>query len=100
MRSEDLNKIRQMKFEQIINLRKNNFKVEVPVAKGDKPVDVQEAENIKKNGNPQAQIDFIIPTPESGEDEQTFISRCISAVIDEYGQEQAAAICYGQWEQK
>jgi hypothetical protein len=43
---------------------------------------------------------FIIPTPESGEEEQTYISRCISSIIDEYGQEQASAICYGQWEQK
>jgi hypothetical protein len=42
---------------------------------------------------------FPIPSPE-GEDEQTFISRCISKLIDEYGQEQAAAICYGQWEKK
>jgi hypothetical protein len=43
---------------------------------------------------------FIIPTPESGEEEQTYISRCISSIVDEYGQEQSSAICYGQWEQK
>lgn len=46
------------------------------------------------------QESFIIPKPESGEDEQTYISRCISAIIDEYGQEQASGICYSQWEQK
>jgi hypothetical protein len=100
MRSGDLNKIKQMKLEQIINLKRNDFKVDVPVAKGDKPVNVQEADNIKKNGNPQAQLDFIIPTPESGEDEQTFISRCISSIINEYGQEQSSAICYTQWQEK
>ena len=170
-----------MKLEQIIKLRKELFKNEVPVAKGNKPVDVQEAENIKKNGNDQAQIDladypwdqciadqidrgydeesannicgwikanyqtnfaesedglagacwpgyeaigtketedgrivpncvpvkeeqskeeFVIPSPEGGEDEQTFISRCISAIYDEYGQEQSAAICYSKWQEK
>jgi hypothetical protein len=40
---------------------------------------------------------FPIPSPSGGEDEQTFISRCISEIIDEYGQEQAAAICYSKW---
>ena len=43
---------------------------------------------------------FIIPTPESGEEEQTYISRCISSIVDEYGQEQASGICYSQWEKK
>ena len=43
---------------------------------------------------------FIIPVPESGEDEQTYISRCISSIIDEYGQEQSSGICYSQWENK
>jgi len=43
---------------------------------------------------------FIIPTPEKGEDEQTYISRCISSIVDEYGQEQASGICYSQWENK
>lgn len=43
---------------------------------------------------------FPIPSPEGDEDEQKYISRCISDIIDEYGQEQAAAICYAQWEKK
>jgi hypothetical protein len=43
---------------------------------------------------------FPIPSPESGEDEQKYISRCISKIIDEYGQEQAAAICYSKWGEK
>ena len=43
---------------------------------------------------------FVIPTPDSGEEEDKYISRCISSIIDEYGQEQASAICYGQWEKK
>jgi hypothetical protein len=43
---------------------------------------------------------FVIPSPDSGEDEQTYISRCISSIVDEYGQEQASGICYSQWEKK
>ena len=43
---------------------------------------------------------FIIPVPEKGEEQDKYISRCVSSIIDEYGQEQASAICYGQWEKK
>lgn len=159
------------RFEQIISLRRQlrdiKFSNDIPVAKGNKPVPVQEAENIKKNGdaidfadypwdqciadqlktygdksiaeavcgaikaqnmnitpNPcwdgyepiglkddgtpncvpikeeQSKEKFVIPDPSEGEDEQTYISRCISSIIDEYGQEQAVAICYGQWQKK
>ena len=38
-----------------------------------------------------------IPNPRSEEQEQDYISRCISDLYDEYGQEQAAAICYSTW---
>ena len=37
-----------------------------------------------------------IPKIKEGEDKDKFISRCISSIIDEYGQEQASAICYKQ----
>ena len=43
---------------------------------------------------------FIIPVPESGEEEDKYISRCISSIIDEYGDSQSAAICYSTWENK
>jgi hypothetical protein len=43
---------------------------------------------------------FIIPTPEKGEEQDKYISRCISSIIDEYGQEQSLGICYSQWEKK
>jgi|GEM_PF-2032384 len=49
-----------------------------------------EASKIVKEG-------FPVPSPEGGEDEQTFISRCIKELYDEYGQEQSAAICYSKW---
>lgn len=43
---------------------------------------------------------FIIPVPEKGEEQNKYISRCISSIIDEYGQEQSSGICYSQWENK
>ena len=43
---------------------------------------------------------FPIPSPEKGEEQDKYISRCVSSIIDEYGQEQASAICYGLWEKK
>lgn len=43
---------------------------------------------------------FPIPSPSGSEDEQAFISRCMSEIIDEYSQEQAAAICYSKWREK
>lgn len=41
-----------------------------------------------------------IPSREKNEDKDKFVSRCISEIIDEYGQEQAAAICYGKADEK
>lgn len=38
-----------------------------------------------------------IPSPHSGEKEQEFISRCISQIQGEYGNDQAAAICYSKY---
>lgn len=43
---------------------------------------------------------FPIPSPESDEEQDKYISRCISDIIDEYGQEQASAICYAKWDEK
>ena len=43
---------------------------------------------------------FIIPVPEKGEEQNKYISRCISSIIDEYGNDVALGICYSQWENK
>lgn len=43
---------------------------------------------------------FPIPSPEGGEEEDKYISRCISSIIDEYGQEQGYAICKSKWDEK
>lgn len=38
-----------------------------------------------------------IPTPKKNETEQDFVSRCVSEIYDEYGQEQGSAICYNTY---
>jgi hypothetical protein len=52
-----------------------------------------ETQNIKKDG-------FPIPSPESDEMEDKYISRCISSISDEYDTDQAYAICKGKWDDK
>ena len=44
--------------------------------------------------------DFVIPEPESNEDQNTFISRCMGNIVPEYGTDVAAGICYSQWGNK
>jgi hypothetical protein len=38
-----------------------------------------------------------IPSVKSGQSESEYVSECISAIYDEYGQEQSAAICYNTY---
>ena len=38
-----------------------------------------------------------IPNVKSGQSESEYVSECISAIFDEYGQEQSAAICYNTY---
>lgn len=40
-----------------------------------------------------------IPKPLSSESESEFVSRCIEAIYDEYGEEQSAAICYNTFKE-
>jgi hypothetical protein len=63
-----------MRIDQLIKIRMETFK-------------------IKKEG-------FPVPSPENNEEQDKYISRCIAAIIDEYGQEQALAICYDKWDKK
>ena len=61
---------------------------------------------LKDDGSPncvpikQSKEEFVIPSPESNEDQDTFIGRCVPAIIDEYGKEVALGICYSQWTKK
>ena len=38
-----------------------------------------------------------IPKVKDSQTEQEYVSECISAIYDEYGQEQSAAICYNTY---
>jgi len=106
-----------MKFENIIKLKLNNFEIKYPnkMAEDDglegacwegyEPIGMKELDgkmvpNCVPIKEEQSKQKFVIPSPEGGEDEQTYISRCISSIVDEYGQEQALGICYSQWEKK
>jgi hypothetical protein len=62
---------------------------------------------LKEDGSPncvpvkekQSKEKFVIPSPEGGEDENTFISRCISDISAEYDAEgQAYAVCKDKWD--
>jgi hypothetical protein len=55
---------------------------------------------IKENQSKIKKEGFPIPSPSSDEEEDKYISRCISAIIDEYGQEQGYAICKSKWDEK
>jgi hypothetical protein len=53
----------------------------------------EEQSKIKKEG-------FPIPSPASDEDEQKYISRCISEIGSEYDAEgQAYAVCKAKWDE-
>lgn len=41
-----------------------------------------------------------VPSPRPEEQESEFVSRCMSELYNEYGQDQAAGICYSQWKEK
>lgn len=100
-----------MKFEQIIKLKLNNFKIELPKEMEIEPNPCWEGYEpigLKDDGSPncvpikeeQSKQDFVIPSPGESETQDEYISRCISSIIDEYGQEQSSGICYSQWEKK
>jgi hypothetical protein len=101
-----------MKLEQIIKLKLNNFKIDLPKklegdlegacwpgyeAIGTKELDGKTVPNcvpIKASKEK-----FVIPTPGAGEKEDEYISKCISAIVNEYPAEgQAYAICKGEWD--
>ena len=104
-----------MKLEDIIKLKLNNYEVKIPkeemidpnpcgepgyVAYGTKIKDGVEVPNCIPDPEQMKKIvkeGFPIPSPSGDEDENTFISRCVSSIIDEYGQEQSLGICYSTW---
>jgi hypothetical protein len=101
MNIEQLRKIRvQLQTESMIE---PNPCQEGYVAYGTKIKDGVEVPNCipdKEEMKKIVKVGFPIPSPSSDEDEQAYVSRCISSIIDEYGQEQAAGICYATWRDK
>jgi hypothetical protein len=39
-----------------------------------------------------------IPKPQPNQTQAEFIAVCVPAIIDEYGEEQAVAVCMAAWE--
>ena len=93
--------MRKEKLLQLINIRfeRNDMIEPNPCWEG------YEAIGLKEDGSPncvpikenQKKLKFEIPTPEGGEAEEAYISRCMSAIAGEYDtQDQALAVCYAQ----
>jgi hypothetical protein len=103
-----------MKLENIIKLKLNNFEIKLPKKleiepnpcwEGYEPIGLkddgspncvpikEEQSKIKKEG-------FPIPSPESDEEEDKYISRCIGDISNEYDTDQAYAICKSKWDEK
>jgi len=102
MKLEDLYRIRLQLNGVKINKPKEMEIEPNPCWEGYEPI------GLKDDGSPncvpikeeQSKQKFVIPEPSGSETQDEYVSRCISSIIDEYGQEQAAAICYGQWDKK
>lgn len=101
-----------MKLEDIIKLKLNNYEVKIPKEEMIEPNpcwEGYEAIGLKPDGSPncvpikenQKKEDFVIPSPSSDEDEQTYISRCNKELYGEFPDDaQRNAVCYAQWEKK
>jgi len=106
-----------MTLEQIINLKLNNFEIKYPKKMADledacwegyEPIGTKELDGktvpncvpIKEEQSKIKKEGFPIPSPSSDEDEQKYISRCISEIGSEYDAEgQAYAVCKAKWDE-
>ena len=68
---------------------------------GTKILDGREVPNCVPIKEEQSKVKegFPIPSVEGNEDEDTYISRCISQISDEYDQDAAYAICKTKWDE-
>ena len=98
------------RFNQLIQLRKELLASQMPKKAMDitpNPCwDGYEPIGLKDDGSPNcvpvkaSKESFVIPSPNADEDEQTYISRCISDISGEYDAEgQAYAVCKGKWDE-
>ena len=106
-----------MTLEDIIKLKLNNFEIKVPKKMADledacwegyEPIGTKELDGktvpncvpIKEEQSKIKKEGFPIPSPSSDEDEQKYISRCISEIGSEYDAEgQAYAVCKAKWDE-
>lgn len=108
-----ISKIRKenLSFKKDCNCKKKSFQegeMENPCWDGYEPygtkiVDGKEVPNCVPTEEEMKKIvkdGFPIPSPEGGEDESAFISRCMSEIGGEYEQDQALGICYSKWREK
>lgn len=95
----------QMSSEKGCGCKKKKFaegEMENPCWEGYEPI------GLKEDGSPncvpveakKVKQGFPVPSPSGDEDENAFISRCMSEIGGEYDQEQALAICYSKWSEK
>jgi len=109
-RLEMIRKVKQqMSSQKDCGCKKNKFQEKIMenpcqegyVAYGTKIKDGREVPNCipDKEGMGDLKKDgFPIPSPSGSEDEQTFISRCMSELNEEFpDQSQRAAVCYKAW---
>ena len=106
-----------MNLEQIINLKLNNFEIKYPKKMADledacwegyEPIGTKELDGKTvpncvpiKEEQRTVKEGFPIPSPSSDEDEQKYISRCISEIGSEYTEDgQAYSVCKGTWDKK
>ena len=108
-KNERFNLVRKIKLN-LSDVKPNKFEDEMEnpcgepgyVAYGTKILDGREVPNCIPDPEEMKKVikeGFPIPSPESGEEQDKYISRCMEAIGNEYDtQEQALAVCYAQLE--
>jgi len=92
----DLSDVKPNKFEPL-EKGENDPCWEDYVQVGTKIVDGREVPNCVPLEAKKVKEGFPIPSPSGNENEDNFISRCMSEIGGEYDQDQALAICYSKW---
>jgi hypothetical protein len=102
----NINNLRQIRVE-LTKAKFNESKLEIepnPCWEGYEPI------GLKDDGSPncvpikdeqrKVKEGFPIPSPSSDEERDAYVSRCVSSIVDEYGQEQALAICITKYDER
>ena len=92
----DLSDIKPSKFEPL-EKGEDDPCWESYVQIGTKIVDGREVPNCVPMEAKKVKQGFPIPSPEGGESESDYMSRCISEISGEYEHDKSIAICIGKW---